>query len=150
MPGLQAHGDRRERPAGLLRCEDLPYATKTRTIGPDGGRIRVGPHVLTIPEGALDAPTRITMTAPTGRGVNEVKFEPEGLQFDRPASLTMSYANCSSRGRNVPKGIAYTDDDLDIRNHLPSSDNRQSRKVTAKLDHFSRYVVAYADYVIAW
>ncbi len=150
MPGLQAHHDRTRRPAGLLRCEDLPYATSTRTIGRDGGSIRVGPHVLTIPAGALDAPTRITMTAPRGRGVNEVSFEPEGLRFDRPASLTMSYANCNSRRRDVPKRIAYTDDDLDIRYYLASSDNSYSKKVTAKLDHFSRYVIAFSDYVIAW
>jgi hypothetical protein len=89
-------------PTGLLKCSDLPYAATTRTIGPLGGSISAGPHTLFIPAGALDAATTITMTAPTGRGVNQVHFEPEGLQFDRPAALTMSYANCSVLGKLLP------------------------------------------------
>lgn len=128
---------------GLLKCSDLPYASSTRTIGPLGGSISAGPHTLVVLPGALAAPTAITMTAPTGRGVNAVHFEPEGLTFDRPAALTMSYANCNLLGRLLPKRIAYTDERLNILYYLLSLDNVFTKKVTGKLDHFS-------DYVIAW
>lgn len=131
------------RPTGLLKCSDLPYASNTKTIGPLGGSISAGPHILVIPPGALDAPTQITMTAPTGRGVNSVQFQPEGLQFDRSAALTMSYANCSLLGKLLPKRIAYTDERLNILYYLLSLDNIFAKRVTGKLDHFS-------DYVIAW
>ena len=131
------------RPTGLLKCSSLPFDTDTKTIGAAGGVISAGPHFLVVPPGALDGSTAITMTAGTSRGVNEVHFEPEGLQFDRPAALTMSYANCSLLGRLLPKRIAYTDQRLNILYYLLSLDNIFAKRVTGKLDHFS-------DYVIAW
>jgi hypothetical protein len=130
-------------PTGLLKCSDLPFDSETRTIGSAGGTITAGPHTLVIPPGALDRPTEITMTAPTGRGVNQVHFEPEGLQFQRPAALTMSYANCSVLGKLLPKRIAYTSSALDIISYLLSVDNLWTKRVTGKLDHFSDYVVAW-------
>lgn len=128
---------------GLLKCSNLPYASSTATIGPLGGSISAGPHTLAIPPGALLAPTQITMTAPTGLGVNAVKFQPAGLQFRTPAVLTMSYANCSLLGKILPKRIAYTDDHLNILYYLLSLDNLLSKYVTGKLNHFSDYVVAW-------
>jgi hypothetical protein len=131
------------RPLGLLKCSDLPYASTTRTIGSGGGSISAGPHTLYIPPGALDQATAITMTLPTGRGVNSVRFQPEGLQFDRSASLTMSYANCNLFGKLLPKRIAYTDERLNILYYLLSLDNIFAKRVTGRVDHFSDYVVAW-------
>src|SRR5436190_15200920 len=128
---------------GLLKCSNLPYASSTATIGVAGGSISAGPHTLVIPPGALTSPTAITMTAPTGLGVNAVKFQPAGLRFVTPAALTMSYSNCSLLGKILPKRIAYTDDNLNILSYLLSLDNLFSKNVTGKVNHFS-------DYVIAW
>ena len=128
---------------GLLKCSSLPYASQTRTIGPLGGTISAGPHTLVIPPGALTSPTAITMTAPTGLGVNAVKFQPAGLRFVTPAALTMSYSNCSLLGKILPKRIAYTDDNLNILSYLLSLDNLFSKNVTGKVNHFSAYVVAW-------
>lgn len=130
-------------PTGLLKCSDLPYASSTRTIGPLGGNISAGPHTLVVPPGALTSSTTITMTAPTGLGVNAVRFQPEGLRFSRSASLTMSYANCNLLGKLLPKRIAYTDDNLNILYYLLSLDNLLAKKVTGRVDHFSDYVVAW-------
>jgi len=130
-------------PTGLLKCSSLPYASSTQTIGPLGGTISAGPHTLVVPPGALTAPTTITMTVPTGLGVNAVKFQPEGLRFLTPAALTMSYANCSLLGKLLPTRIAYTDAHLNIISYLLSLDNLLSKYVTGKVNHFS-------DYVIAW
>jgi hypothetical protein len=130
-------------PTGLLKCSSLPYASDTETIGPLGGTLKAGPHTLVIPAGALLAPTVITMTAPTGLGVNAVKFQPEGLRFITPAALTMSYSNCSLLGYLLPKRIAYTDDNLNILSYLLSLDNLLSKYVTGKVNHFSDYVVAW-------
>ena len=130
-------------PTGLLQCSDLPADSETRTIGPEGGSITAGPHTLRIPAGALDAATTITMSVGSGRGVNEVHFEPEGLEFERSAALTMSYANCDLLGKLLPKRIAYADDALNVISYLLSLDNLWSKRVTGKLDHFSDYVVAW-------
>jgi hypothetical protein len=130
-------------PTGLLKCSDLPYASASATIGPDGGIMRAGPHVFVVPPGALSAPVTITMTAPTGLGVNAVEFKPAGLRFNLPAVLTMSYSNCSLLGKLLPKRIAYTDDNLNIISYLLSLDNLLSKNVTGKVNHFSDYVVAW-------
>jgi hypothetical protein len=131
------------RPTGLLRCSALPAASTTQTIGSAGGSITVGPHVLRIPAGALDNPTTITATLDTQRGVNGITFQPEGLQFDSPAYLTMSYANCNLLGRLLPKRIAYTSNLLQVLEYLLSIDNLFSKKVTGQVRHFSEYVISW-------
>ena len=130
-------------PTGLLKCSNLPYDSSTVTIGPLGGTISAGPHWLTIPPGAVLSPTAITMTAPTGQGVNAVRFKPVGLRFVTPAVLSMSYSNCSLLGILLPKRIAYTDDNLNIISYLLSLDNLLSKRVTGKVNHFSEYAVAW-------
>jgi hypothetical protein len=128
---------------GLLKCSDLPYASATQTIGSAGGTLRVGPHTLTVPAGALASPVAITGQIVTGRGVNAVHFAPDGLRFARSASLTMSYANCSLLGVLAPKRIAYVNGGLNILSYLLSIDNLLARKVTGRVDHFSDYAVAW-------
>ncbi|HEY6809244.1 MAG TPA: hypothetical protein VI160_10710 [Gemmatimonadales bacterium] len=128
---------------GLLKCSQLPYDSTTAVIGPSGGYLTVGPHTLVVPYGALSAPTTITATLPQGQGVNAVRFQPEGLQFARPAYLTMSYANCNLLGRLLPKRIAYTTDLLQILDYLISFDNIFTKRVTGQVHHFSEYAVSW-------
>jgi hypothetical protein len=130
------------RPLGLLRCRPLPEATATETIGPGGGAIEVGPHVLWVPPGALDEPVTITAHAPSD-DVNSIEFTPKGLEFERSAWLTMSYANCNLLGRLLPKRIAYTDNLLNILYYLLSIDNIFTKRVTGRVDHFSKYAVSW-------
>jgi hypothetical protein len=128
---------------GLIACSPLPYARTTKTIGPEGGVINVGPHSLTVPAGALRRSVTITATAPSGK-YNHVDFQPEGLEFRTSASLTMSYANCNLLGTLLPKRIAYTNDDLTkIYYYLLSLDDLLGNKVTGKVDHFSDYAVSW-------
>ncbi|HYT99742.1 MAG TPA: hypothetical protein VEK85_05165 [Gemmatimonadales bacterium] len=127
---------------GLLTCSPLAYDSVTATIGPDGGTIRVGPHALAIPAGALALPTTITAVVPSD-SVNVVQFQPEGLQFSRDVALTMSYANCNLLGSLAPKYIVHTTDALQILEYLPSVDDLFTGTVTGQLQHFS-------DYAIAW
>ena len=128
---------------GLLQCSSLAYASATQTIGSGGGTIRVGPHTLMVPAGALSSPVTITGSLVTGRGVNAVRFQPEGLTFQRSAYLTMSYANCNLLGKLLPKRVAYVGDALNIISYLLSIDNLLATKVTGRVDHFSNYAVAW-------
>ena len=120
----------------------MPADSVTETIGPEGGVIHVGPHKLSIPPGALAEPVTITAVAPSDT-VNRIVFAPEGLTFAQRPRLTMSYANCNLLGRLVPKRIAYTTDGLDILSYLLSLDNLFRKQVTGRLDHFSRYALAW-------
>jgi hypothetical protein len=74
-------------------------------------------------------------------GTNSLRFSPEGLRFQKPAALTMSYQNCLVV--LIPKRIVYTDENLKILEVLKSLDLFNKRTVTAPIDHFSRYAVAY-------
>ncbi len=125
---------------GLLDCSEQRYEVARETIGPRGGSIKVGSHVLVIPRGALSK--YVTIKAEQMRGsTNSVRFSPEGLRFARPAVLTMSYNNC--RNVDLPKAIVYTTEGLDIREVFVSLDLFRWMKVTAQIEHFSRYAVAY-------
>ena len=125
----------------LLACSPLPYDSVTETIGPAGGTLAVGADTLVVPPGALAAPTAITGVTPADT-VDLVQFQPQGLQFQQPASLTMGYGNCSLLGSLLPKQVAYVNDALQILDLLPSADLLQG-SVTAKVFHFSGYAVAW-------
>jgi hypothetical protein len=71
---------------------------------------------------------------------NSVRFSPE-LEFAKSAKLTMSYKNCLIV--LLPKKIVYTDENLNILDVLRSLDLFNKRTVSAPIDHFSRYALAY-------
>lgn len=127
---------------GLLTCAPLAYDAVTQIVGPEGGTLTVGPHALTIPPGALDEPTSVTAVAPTDN-VNIVQIQPGGLTLRQPASLRMSYANCSVVGSTLPKRIASVTDALLILGYLVSLDDPLSQSVSGE-------VSSTGDYAIAW
>ena len=126
----------------LLQCTPMPEYTASQVIGPDGGTMVIGPHTFTVPRGALSDTVTITADAPHD-SLNRVIFQPEGLTFSKPASLTMSYANCSGLGSLLPKQIAYTNDLLQILSFLTSIDDVFTHKVTGQVNHFSEYIIAW-------
>lgn len=124
----------------LLTCKALPYTNTSATIGPDGGTIRVGKNTLVVPRGALSQQVTIKAEQVSGT-TNSIRFSPEGLRFSRPAQLTMSYDNCLLI---LPtKRIVYTDESLKVLQILLTLDLRLTRTVSAPIDHFSRYAIAY-------
>jgi hypothetical protein len=124
----------------LLTCRSLPYASTTRTVGPNGGVVAVGQYSLVIPAGALKSNVQIRAEQVSGK-VNSVRFSPEGLKFASPATLTMGYQNCSLV--LLPKRIVYTNELLRVLEVLRTLDLFGPKAVTAPIDHFSRYAVAY-------
>jgi len=128
--------------SGLLGCNLQPAASASRVIGSAGGILQVGRHVLVVPPGALSRSVLITGEAPNDRYAS-VTFSPHGLEFARPALLTLDYSHCPAGRLNIFKRIAYTTDRLDIISFLLSLDNLITMRITGRLDHFSRYAVAW-------
>jgi hypothetical protein len=128
----------------LLTCKAQTYAYDSEMIGPQGGILRVGQHTFYVPPGALDSYVRITAEAPAGNTIS-VRFKPEGLRFDRRHEpvLTLDYSDCGLVRNLLPKRIAYTDERLNILNILQSLDNIFTHRVSARIEHFSRYAIAY-------
>ena len=95
----------------LLSCSAQPNVVVTKVVGTAGGTIVVGAHQLVIPAGALARNYTIRAEQVTGR-VNSVRLAPEGLQFAKPARLTLSYGNCSPL--LLLKRVVYTNELLSI------------------------------------
>ena len=132
----------------ITRC-DQPYGATSGWIGPKGGRLKAGGHVLNVPMGALSAPTFITMETPSGN-IGHVVFGPEGLTFDKryPAHLVMSYQNCLV-APDATQLVAYTSQSLKILETQPSVSDPATQTVDAKLIHFSDYVIL-STYAVAY
>ena len=124
----------------LFPCQTPSYGSVTQTVGRYGGTIKVGPHSLYIPAGALSGPVAITATATSGQQV-KVDFQPHGLRFQEPATLTLSYAHCSSQPERPT--IVYVDDGLTILEQFPTFNDTYRDKVVGRIDHLSGY--AFAD-----
>ena len=125
---------------GLLTCQEQRYEATTQTVGSKGGTIRVGKHTLTIPKGALRKNVKIKAEQLRGP-TNSVRFSPEGLQFEKPATLSLDYKNCQDV--KTPKAVVYTTEELKVLEVLRSLDLLKKRTIEAPIDHFSRYAVAY-------
>lgn len=126
--------------AALYRCETPDFGSVSKVIGRDGGEINVGPHSLRIPGDALQQDVTITATARPGQYVR-IELEPHGLQFDRPAELTLSYQHCDTP---PPKGrhVAYVDDSGNVLELLEVNFHRSGQDVETRLNHFSGYAIA--------
>ncbi len=135
----------------LVSCRPLPYDSVTRTIGPAGGFIQVRHNWLVIPRGALSAPVTITAVAPSDT-VAMVRFQPQGLQFQKNALLVLAYDNCRIPKHVTPR-IALVTDAFQVIEFLTpvtiSHDDHRFKKAHAKrqvigeLQHFSNYAVAW-------
>lgn len=125
---------------GLVSCNVQTTHTAAALIGPQGGTLRIGPHRLTVPRYALKEPVYISAVAPAGDYV-QIKFEPHGLEFDRKAVLSMSYAECSLLSPWRLK-VVYVNDNLEILEVLPTLTSVLTRTANAPVDHFSRYMLA--------
>lgn len=123
-------------------CVPQTSASNSAWIGPKGGVLRAGGNVLKIPEGALHRRVLITMQT-TRENINHVVFGPEGLVFNSNAlpQLQMSYQNCSLPEGTEPQ-VVYVSQSLEMIEATPSSNDPATQTVSAKLSHFSDYVLS--------
>lgn len=131
----------------LLVCVPAPYAATVQVVGPEGGVLTAGGHVLTIPAGALARPTVITMEAPSSLTAR-VRFSPHGLRFQVPPTLALSYARCAvPAGDRV--GVAYVDG-TDTVLEWPALRDTDAG-VLAQIWHFSDYAASQrSTYAVSW
>ena len=144
--------------ARLLSCPPAAYDSVTQVIGPAGGLLIVGGHVLVVDSLALTSPVSITAVAPS-QSVNLVRFRPEGLKF-KPgvhgigALLATNLDNCGVHPNQVLQ-IVHVDDSLSILGYLQAPTTTDSAVVVkyktylgslwvgGLLHHFSNYAVAW-------
>ena len=127
---------------GVDSCSTVIVGMIKQTVGPAGGVIALGPARLTIPPGALKAPVTIQAQIPAGYAGNYIQFKPDKTVFLQPASLTISYSNCSLVNVTQLK-VAQVSDVLQIIQYVPSTNDLDGHTVTGQLQHFSNYAVAW-------
>lgn len=135
------------RASPLLMCEPLKYAADTKIIGPAGGDIKIGPHELRIPPGALSEYTVITGEQPVSTNAG-VMLSPHGLYFLEEPTLVLSYNHCF-RPSDRPYRIAYVGEDGQILEWTSSYDVKRTGELFGWIWHFSMYEVAIPGYVAA-
>jgi hypothetical protein len=140
--GTSSHG-------GLVQCPQL-YDSVSQVIGPTGGVIAVGRHLLVITPQVLTASVRITAVAPADT-VRWVRFQPTGLVFHVgsygvPAILYTSYMDCAVPLTDTLR-IAQVSDALSILGYLPPYMQQNvwssNQYAVGLLWHFSNYAVAW-------
>jgi hypothetical protein len=125
---------------GLSDCPTDRTQSGSALIGPYGGTVKIGPHRLYVPRGALKETVRISGVAPSG-DYAQIKFEPEGLKFKRPTTLVMSYDDCHIEDLQKLR-IVYANESLEILEVLPTVTSTRDETATTSLEHFSRYMLA--------
>ena len=120
-------------------CKLQKEEWKTERIGDRGGVVSVGGITLRIPPHSLKSTVSITAhKLPTTSA--SVQLLPEGLQFARPATLTMNYEKCATPLFGV--NVVYVQSDT-VTEVVPSHNQPMLKSVSALLKHFSSYAVAY-------
>jgi len=127
---------------GIDSCSTVIVGLIKQTVGPAGGVVALGPATLTIPPGALSAMVTIQAKIPAAYSGNYVQFKPDNLVFQQPASLRISYSNCSLANATQLK-VAQVSDQLQILQYVPSTNDVDAHTVTGQLQHFSNYAVAW-------
>src|SRR5206468_10994301 len=141
---------------GLLACSQT-YDSVTQVVGPAGGFIVVGSHILWVDTMALADTVRITAVAPAGT-VRWVRFQPDGLQFRTngagwSALLYTSFKDCGVPTADTLR-IAQVTDSLNVIRYLAPPEStwirvrkkvwsRGNQYVAGVLHHFSQYAVSW-------
>jgi hypothetical protein len=128
----------KSQPLPLFVCKDNdgPYTDST-TVGLLGGTLHFGPHTLMIPPAAVLRPTKIKATSYAGDTL-AVTFQPQGLQFLLPATLSLDYSHCAVQPQS-PLQIDFINDLLtEILSIIPSLDQGRGQ-VRGFVSHFSVY-----------
>jgi hypothetical protein len=125
----------------FLICEPKKYTGKTKIIGPEGGELKVGKVKIKIPAGALTQRTVISGVVPASL-LRDVEVSPHGLQFALVAELEIDYKECH-QPEDFEYRVAYIDANRNVLEWTISTNSRHQHKITAEIEHFSKYAVAY-------
>jgi hypothetical protein len=129
----------------LLECPAPAGWSESVVIGPDGFRFNSGGVRLTVPPGAVPAPTEFTITVPASKYV-EVRIIAKGWDgyvFQQPVTIAMSYDRCLNPSLLGSLAIWYIDgESKDLIQYKGGSDDRPGRRLSFRTDHLSGYAIA--------
>ncbi len=132
--------------AGCGEFGDVNAPLHKVEVGPGGGALANGPASLTIPKGALPEATeveiKVATNAPGGGFGSAYDLLPDGLTFDEPVTLRLSY-EADALPENVdPATLVVAVAVKGAWEVVPGSEvDTEARVVSAPLHHFSLYTI---------
>ena len=130
----------------LVECPSNQTTTASAVVGVLGGVVTVGGTSITIPNGALTAPTLLQVTVPASRfmeiDVTAVGFT--SFLFQQPVSVTIDYSRCSrSDVDQQTLHVWHIDPNTkQLLEDMGGVDDKASRRITFSTGHLSGYAVA--------
>ena len=108
----------------------------------DGGTLTLNRHTIVIPPGALERDTRISISEPMP-GYVLGDFGPDGIHFNKPVELSMTYQFIDLGGIQEDCLTIYwfnpeTGTWFDLLAHV----DKETQTVTLEVDHYSRYALS--------
>jgi hypothetical protein len=132
----------------IARETDPAVGVVTAEIDENGGSLNIGNHVLTVPAGAVDAPTIFTMTKLVDEievGLTATRLLPNdvGSQgFNVPVKLSLSYANAAAVPANAASmKVVWVKANGQLMAQ-PTEVDASGAAVIGTLEHFSSYAIA--------
>jgi len=130
----------------LVECPTNETLTTTALVGLLGGTVQLGATSITIPSGALTAPTLIQITIPASQymeiDVSAVGFA--SFVFQQPVTITLDYSRCSrSNIDQQPLEVWHIDTTThELLENMGGVDDKSARSITFTTGHLSGYAVA--------
>lgn len=104
-----------------------------------GGTVSLLEMTLQVPPMSLNKNTNITVEMPDPE-LYLYDFGPDGLQFNVPATITISYDNADLSGRNESNiRLAWWDENSQKWVDMPCTVDYSANTVTGTIEHFSSY-----------
>jgi hypothetical protein len=130
----------------LIECPSSETATTSAVVGVLGGAIQLGGTSITIPSGALTAPTLLQLTIPASRYM-EIDITAVGFTsflFQQPVSVTIDYSRCArSDVDQQTLHVWHIDPNTkQLLEDMGGTDDKASRRITFSTGHLSGYAVA--------
>lgn len=130
----------------LVECPVSETRSVTKELGLLGGTIELDGHSMTLPLGAVLAPTTFTFTVPASKFV-EIEIHAdgaEGFEFEEPVSIGISYQRCTrSNIDNSTLTAWYIDSETKaLLEHMGGTDDKLARTVTFGSGHLSGFAIA--------
>ena len=128
---------------GVLQFSALPDLSGTRSaskriLAAEGGFVELNGFRVDIPAGALPADTTVTINLPTDNVLGKrliADFQPHGVQFSTPATLTFPLVGVVWNGNPIEVGRWEND----AWTSLGGSVNTLGTRLTGQTPHFSTY-----------
>lgn len=132
----------------LLDCsDDSTELSPTATIGAIGGTLAFDGDSISIPPGAVLAPTLFQIVVPASPHM-KVEIQAVGLSsfiFQKPVQITLDYGRCAAAA--VPPGATlqavYVDSTDNVLQQMGGTADTVQHQLTFSTGHLSGYAVAY-------